>query len=171
MSTLPEYRFRYSFPNSPPSDPPSAKLRSIDRSRSEHRPRRDDQQPQIASSSPISTSAQSAIQPRPRTVQQRTTSPQRTTSSSSQAPRQQTGPTPWISHRGQRPSRPATSKCPDPPAIVNRWVRPIQIQPSIHKSRRTDSSRCRLNSTASQQNLDLASHQPISVFSRSTASI
>ncbi|KAL6000660.1 hypothetical protein ACLOJK_024361, partial [Asimina triloba] len=74
--TLLEYRFRYSiFPNSPPSDPPPAMLRLIDRSRSENRPRRDDQQPQIASSSPISTSARSAIQPRPRMEQQQTASP------------------------------------------------------------------------------------------------
>ncbi|KAL6003907.1 hypothetical protein ACLOJK_004453 [Asimina triloba] len=40
-STLPEYRFRYSiFPNSPPSDPLPARLRSTDRSRPENRPRR-----------------------------------------------------------------------------------------------------------------------------------
>ncbi|KAL6000845.1 hypothetical protein ACLOJK_006572, partial [Asimina triloba] len=43
--TLPEYRFRYSmFPNNPPSDPLPARLRSIDRSRSENPPLRDDQQ-------------------------------------------------------------------------------------------------------------------------------
>ncbi|KAL6001341.1 hypothetical protein ACLOJK_007075 [Asimina triloba] len=53
--------FRYSiFPNSPPSDPTPARLRSIDRSRSENRPRRHDQQPQIASSS--RTFARSTIQ-------------------------------------------------------------------------------------------------------------
>ncbi|KAL6001069.1 hypothetical protein ACLOJK_006796, partial [Asimina triloba] len=49
------------FPNKPPSDPPPTRLRSINRSRLENRPRKDDQQPQIASSSPISISALLAI--------------------------------------------------------------------------------------------------------------
>ncbi|KAL5988743.1 hypothetical protein ACLOJK_026844, partial [Asimina triloba] len=51
------------FPNSPPSDPPLARLRSIDQSRSENRPRRDDQQPQIASSSRIHCNTQPIIVP------------------------------------------------------------------------------------------------------------
>ncbi|KAL6000961.1 hypothetical protein ACLOJK_006688, partial [Asimina triloba] len=51
------------FPNSPPSDPSPARLRSIDRSRSENRPQRDDQQPQIASSSHIHCNTQPIIFP------------------------------------------------------------------------------------------------------------
>ncbi|KAL5986694.1 hypothetical protein ACLOJK_015027 [Asimina triloba] len=56
---------------------------------------------------------------------------------------------------GQRPSRPASrppfnisssfSKVMGQRSIKQPWVRPIQIQPSIHRSRRTDPSRCRLN--------------------------
>ncbi|KAL5980059.1 hypothetical protein ACLOJK_036526 [Asimina triloba] len=122
--TLPEYRFRYSiFPNSPPSDPPPARLRSIDRSPPNRIFEPNQHLCTIGHLTPSTNGAATASVPHDQSLVLR--------------------PASRPASARQWASDPSSSR--SSPAIVNRWVRPIHHQPSIHRSRRTDPSRHRLN--------------------------